>query len=260
MPIFLAFDLQEFASKFGLHTEAFIAHFIAFAIVVAVVVFFGIKPIMAQLEERRKRIEEGEAMHARSEQELADVKATGEKILTEARDSGKKEPTAEAQASGPAFYWVLSQAYFYMSKIGTGSQPYITWPKENTKEAQLAMYNVIVTQGKTVMEKFPSMAGIIATGTTLQNLRTCPFNNNGWDQTRDGYHMDMGTARYGAACTVAGTLFKDINLNKCTFRILGKDTTEGKVCTPVDDSSVSTVVKAARNAIEKPFEITDMSK
>lgn len=170
------------------------------------------------------------------------------------------ERISGAQASGPAFYWVLSQAYFYMSKIGTGSQPYITWPKENTKEAQLAMYNVIVTQGKTVMEKFPSMAGIIATGTTLQNLRTCPFNNNGWDQTRDGYHMDMGTARYGAACTVAGTLFKDINLNKCTFRILGKDTTEGKVCTPVDDSSVSTVVKAARNAIEKPFEITDMSK
>ena len=91
MPYMLAFDLQEFANKFGLHTDAFIAHFIAFAIVVTVVVFFGIKPIMAQLEERRKRIEEGEAMHARSEKELADVKATGEQILTEARDTGKKE-------------------------------------------------------------------------------------------------------------------------------------------------------------------------
>ena len=91
MPVILAFDLQEFANKFGLHTDAFIAHFIAFAIVVTVVVFFGIKPIMAQLEERRKRIEEGEAMHARSEKELADVKATGEQILTEARDTGKKE-------------------------------------------------------------------------------------------------------------------------------------------------------------------------
>ena len=91
MPYMLAFDLQEFADKFGLHADAFIAHFIAFAIVVGVVVFFGIKPIMAQLEERRKRIEEGEAMHARSEKELADVKATGEQILTEARDTGKKE-------------------------------------------------------------------------------------------------------------------------------------------------------------------------
>lgn len=87
----IAFNLQEFADKFGLHTEAFIAHFIAFAVVVCVVVFFGIKPVMAQLEERRKRIEEGEAMHERSKQELADVKATGEKILTEARDTGKQE-------------------------------------------------------------------------------------------------------------------------------------------------------------------------
>ena len=95
----LAFDLQDFAAKFGLHTEAFIAHFIAFAIVVAVVVFFGIKPIMAQLEERRKRIEEGEAMHERSQKELADVKETGEKILAEARDSGKKELDAARQTA-----------------------------------------------------------------------------------------------------------------------------------------------------------------
>lgn len=99
MPYMLAFDLQEFADKFGLHADAFIAHFIAFAIVVTVVVFFGIKPIMAQLEERRKRIEEGEAMHARSEKELADVKATGEQILTEARDTGKKELDAARQTA-----------------------------------------------------------------------------------------------------------------------------------------------------------------
>ena len=32
---------------------------------------------MQQLEERRARIEEGEAMHARSEKELAEVKAHG---------------------------------------------------------------------------------------------------------------------------------------------------------------------------------------
>ena len=99
MPYMLAFDLQEFADKFGLHADAFIAHFIAFAIVVGVVVFFGIKPIMAQLEERHKRIEEGEAMHARSEKELADVKATGEQILTEARDTGKKELDAARQTA-----------------------------------------------------------------------------------------------------------------------------------------------------------------
>lgn len=87
----VAANLQELTEKFGLHTEAFIAHFIAFAFVVAVVVIFGIKPIMKQLEERRQRIEEGEAMHERSQKELAEVKATGEQILAEAHENGKKE-------------------------------------------------------------------------------------------------------------------------------------------------------------------------
>ncbi len=87
----LAFNLSEFAGKFGLHTEAFIAHFIAFSVLVAVVVIFGIKPVMKQLEERRQRIEEGEAMHEQSKKELAEVKSTSEKILDEARESGKTE-------------------------------------------------------------------------------------------------------------------------------------------------------------------------
>ena len=47
----IAASIQEMAGKFGLHTDIFIAHFIAFAILVAVVVFFGVKPIMKQLEE-----------------------------------------------------------------------------------------------------------------------------------------------------------------------------------------------------------------
>lgn len=87
----IAADLQGLVSKFGLHQEVFIAHLIAFSVLVAIVVIFGIKPIMKQLEERRRRIEEGEAMHARSQQELAEVKETGDRILNEARESGKKE-------------------------------------------------------------------------------------------------------------------------------------------------------------------------
>lgn len=87
----IAADLQELVSKFGIHQEVFIAHLIAFSVLVAIVVIFGIKPIMQQLEERRKRIEEGEAMHERSQKELAEVKETGARILDEARESGKKE-------------------------------------------------------------------------------------------------------------------------------------------------------------------------
>lgn len=87
----LAADFQQMADKFGLHTDAFIAHFLAFALVVGVIVYFGIKPVSKQLEERRRRIEEGEAMHAQSQKELAEVKATGEQIMADAREAGKKE-------------------------------------------------------------------------------------------------------------------------------------------------------------------------
>lgn len=87
----LAADFQQMADKFGLHTDAFIAHFLAFAVVVGVIVYFGIKPVMKQLEERRRRIEEGEAMHARSQQELAEVKASSGQIIEEAREAGRKE-------------------------------------------------------------------------------------------------------------------------------------------------------------------------
>lgn len=90
-PPVLAASIEDLANKFGLHTDIFIAHSIAFIILVAVVVCFGIKPIMKQLEERRARIEEGEEMHARSQKELAEVKATGEQILADAHAAGKTE-------------------------------------------------------------------------------------------------------------------------------------------------------------------------
>lgn len=87
----LAADVSELPAKFGLHTEAFIAHLIAFIIIVAVVVCFGVKPVMKQLDERRKRIEEGEAMHARSEKQLAEVRVQSETIIDAARDQAKAE-------------------------------------------------------------------------------------------------------------------------------------------------------------------------
>ncbi len=95
----IAADIQELFSKFGIHEEVFVAHLIAFAVLVAIVSIFGIKPIMQQLEERRHRIEEGEAMHARSQKELAEVKETSERILDEARQSGKQEIDHAKQTS-----------------------------------------------------------------------------------------------------------------------------------------------------------------
>ena len=89
--IILAANVEELPAQFGLHVEAFIAHLIAFIIIVSVVVFFGIKPVMKQLEERRRRIREGEEMRARSERELAEANTRGEGIVSEARDQAKAE-------------------------------------------------------------------------------------------------------------------------------------------------------------------------
>lgn len=89
--LLIASSFSEMVDQFGLHTEAFIAHFIAFIILAAVVVLFGIKPVMRQLEERRHRIEEGEAMHARSERELAEVQERSAGIVDKAHSQAKEE-------------------------------------------------------------------------------------------------------------------------------------------------------------------------
>ncbi len=89
----IAANLQQFVDKFGLNVDSFIAHAIAFTLLVAIVVKFGIKPIAAQLEERRSRIEEGEAMRAESAKSLAEVKVTSENIIADAR--GKSEEHLE---------------------------------------------------------------------------------------------------------------------------------------------------------------------
>ncbi len=87
----IAASIQQFTDKFGLNVDSFVAHSIAFTLLVIVVVTFGIKPIAAQLEERRKRIEEGELMRTESERSLAEVKIESEKILTAARDKGEAQ-------------------------------------------------------------------------------------------------------------------------------------------------------------------------
>lgn len=87
----IAADMSELPAQFGLHVEAFLAHLLAFIVIVAVVACFGIKPVMKQLEERRRRIEEGEEMHARSQKELDGAKAAGECIVNEAREQAREE-------------------------------------------------------------------------------------------------------------------------------------------------------------------------
>ena len=154
----------------------------------------------------------------------------------------------------PKFYYIMSQAYANMSKIGSGSKPSMTWTD------QAGMWEVITSFGKKVMEELP-FDDIISTGVMLQNLRTSSINNE-MDLTRDGYHMDNGISRYGASCTVFEKLITpkfNVTLDGNTYRFTVSNTTDGSYSTPVTDANAPVALQAARYAIQSPYVVTDMS-
>ena len=154
----------------------------------------------------------------------------------------------------PKFHYILSQAYFNMAKIGSGSKPSMTWSD------QAGMWNVIATFGKSVMNEV-SFDGIISTGVMLQNLRTSNLDND-MNLTRDGYHMDNGISRYGASCTVFESLITpkfSVTMDGNTYRFATSDTGESSYTTPVTDVNAPVALQAARYAIQSPYTVTDMS-
>lgn len=166
-----------------------------------------------------------------------------------------KVKAAMPTGSAPKFYYIMSQAYYNMAKIGSGSQPSITWTDQE------GMYDVIVAFAKQMMAT-GYFEDVIATGTMLQNLRTSSLNTS-MDLTRDGYHMDNGLARYGAACTVFEKIITpkfSTTLDGNTFRYNVTNTSDTQYSTPVTSSNAPMAIQAARYAIQKPYEITDMSK
>ena len=154
----------------------------------------------------------------------------------------------------PKFHYILSQAYFNMAKIGSGSKPSMTWSD------QAGMWNVIATFGKSVMNEV-SFDGIISTGVMLQNLRTSNLDND-MNLTRDGYHMDNGISRYGASCTVFESIITpkfNVTMDGNSYRFATSDTGESSYTTPVTDVNAPVALQAARYAIQSPYTVTDMS-
>ncbi len=152
------------------------------------------------------------------------------------------------EGEDPKFYYVLSQAYHDIGKAENVAKPF-----SNTDE----MWTVISTHAMKAMEEC-TFDGIISTGAMLQNLRTSSLNNAD-ALTRDGYHMDYGIARYGAACTVfetaIGPYYGNTKLDGNTYRTAG----DSQGTTAITDARVSIALQAARNAISKPYEVADMS-
>jgi hypothetical protein len=157
----------------------------------------------------------------------------------------------------PKFYYLMSQAYGNPDIYPDYGQINVL---KNNFASQEAMYQAIVAQAKHV-EAECNVDGIIATGTMLQNLRTSSLNNQ-YDLTRDGYHMDFGITRYGAACLMFQTLispnFDNVSLDGNTFRYASSNSTAGSITTPVTDDNRGTAIQAATYAKQTPFAVTSM--
>ena len=164
--------------------------------------------------------------------------------------TGLKDKIVAAQTAlgaSPKLY-ILSQAYFDLGKAQNVTRPFAT-----TAE----MWTVISAHAKTAVEQC-GFDGVISTGAMFQNLRTTGYNND-IGLTRDGYHMDYGLARYGAACTVFESIIGpqngNVTMDGNTYRY---DATAAGT-TPVTDESAPVAILAARGAIAKPYEVTDLS-
>ena len=91
--------LGNVAHQFGVYWPNLIAQCILFGIVYWVLSKFAFKPVIAMLEERRRRIEEGQLNAEKIKKQLADAQAKYEEILTKANSEAQRL-LEEVRASG----------------------------------------------------------------------------------------------------------------------------------------------------------------
>ena len=160
--------------------------------------------------------------------------------------------SAQTSVGGsPQLYYILSQAYHDLSKAQNVQKNFTT-----TDE----MWTVISSVGEAIVETC-GFDGVISTGAMLQNLRTSSLNNSN-GLTRDGYHMDYGISRFGAACAVFETLISPVKNVLLDGIVAGPatDSFSGTAwTTAVTAERAPIALQAARLAIAKPYEVTDMS-
>lgn len=124
------------------------------------------------------------------------------------------------------------------------------------------MFSSISIHAKQVLRQ-TGIKYLIATGTTIENLRTTSLNiDNGMDLSRDLYHLDKGISCYAAACTVFETILGPCvgrTMEDNSYRFSGSSTTFGSYTTPVTDKNAPTAQTAALKSVETPFEVTDLS-
>src|SRR5712675_232472 len=82
--------MDTISQQFGLYWPNFIAQVILFVIVYFVLRKYAFRPIVTMLEERRRRIEEGQLNAERIKKQLAEAQAKYQEILRKANEQGSK--------------------------------------------------------------------------------------------------------------------------------------------------------------------------
>lgn len=155
------------------------------------------------------------------------------------------------QSKTPKMYYLMSQSYYDFAKMG-GQKDYWTF------STQEEMYETCVAYAQQAVSEC-GFDGIIPSGTYMQNIRTS-WVNSPMDMTRDGYHMDYGLARYGAACLVYNVAMKPylgLSLTE-TYTYAGSTISSTAHSTPVTLQNGAVARQAAQLAQENPWTITHM--
>jgi F-type H+-transporting ATPase subunit b len=113
--------LQETADTFGWNWKLFLAQVISFCIVAFLLRRFAYKPILAVLEDRRRKIEEGQLNAEKIRKELADAEkryqeivakgnADAQKMIDEARESAAHLSERKQQEAITAAEQIVAKA------------------------------------------------------------------------------------------------------------------------------------------------------
>lgn len=155
------------------------------------------------------------------------------------------------QSKTPKMYYLMSQSYYDFARMSGQSS---WWTFSNQKE----MFQTCVAYAQHAVSEV-GFDGVIPSGTYVQNIRTSGVNSP-MDMTRDGYHMDYGLARYGAACLVYNVAMKPyLNLPLSENYIYSNSTISSTAhSTPVTLAGGAVARRAAELAQANPWTITDM--
>lgn len=135
---------------------------------------------------------------------------------------------------------------FHQTWAYSGDSNHQSFP--NYDRDQMKMYSGIVDASRKVMEK-GGIDILVPSGTAIQNGRTSYIGD---EFDRDGYHLNTDYGRFTAACTWYQTLAGQENID---VSVLDNAYVPSKV-----DAGQSAVARnAAYYAVQKPYEVTDMS-